>query len=107
VTSQFRIVFVTVPNTRSAETIAQGLVQGRLAACVNIIPKITSIYRWEGKLCKDAEVLMLIKTRASILNNLIRVIKANHPAQIPEIIAVAITKGNSSYLKWLDANTTS
>ncbi len=102
---QFRVIFVTVPDARLAETIARGLVERKCAACVNIIPGVTSIYRWKGKLQKALEVLLAIKTHAGAFNKAARFIKEKHPAEVPEIISLPITEGSPPYLEWLKANT--
>jgi len=103
--SQFRVLFVTVPNAELAERIAGGLVERRFAACVNIIPGATSVYRWENKLHKDPELLLVIKTRAGAFNEVTQFIKEAHTAKVPEIISLPITEGSPSYLEWLGANT--
>lgn len=103
--SQFRVLFVTVPDAKLADVIARGLVERKLAACVNIIPGATSVYRWEGRIQKDSEVLLLIKTRAGALDELTQFIKEKHTAKVPEIISLPITEGSESYLEWLGANT--
>jgi periplasmic divalent cation tolerance protein len=105
--SQFRVLFVTTPDPQLAEVIADGLVQLKLAACVNIIPGLTSVYHWEGRLHKDAEVLMVIKTRVDAFDEAARFIQENHPAEVPEIISLPISEGSPSYLEWLGANTIS
>ncbi|CAG9773813.1 unnamed protein product [Ceutorhynchus assimilis] len=99
--SQYSAVYVTTPNEEVAKKIAHGLVQGKLAACANIIPKITSIYEWENKINEDSEALMMIKTRTSKVDELTDFVKANHPYQVCEVIAVPIFKGNEAYLKWI------
>ncbi|MCX5794071.1 MAG: divalent-cation tolerance protein CutA [Elusimicrobia bacterium] len=103
--SQFRVLFVTVPDAKLADVIAGGLVDRKLAACVNIIPGVTSVYRWEDKIQKDSEVLLLIKTRTGALDEVTQFIKEKHTAEVPEIISLPITEGNPSYLEWLGANT--
>jgi periplasmic divalent cation tolerance protein len=103
--SQFRVLFVTVPDAKLAEAIARGLVERKLAACVNIIPGVSSVYRWEDKLHQDPEILLAIKTRAGVLNEVTQFIKEKHTAKVPEIISLPITEGNPSYLEWLGANT--
>ena len=103
--SQFRVLLVTVPDAKLAEEIAAGLVQRKLAACVNIIPGTVSIYRWQDRIHKDPEVLLIIKTRAGALNELAQFIKEKHTAKIPEIISLPITEGSPAYLEWLGANT--
>jgi len=88
-----------------AERIAATVVGERLAACVNIVPGLTSIYRWEGQVQRDAELLLLIKTRQAIYPLLESRIRALHPYQVPEIIALPIQAGSAAYLNWIAANT--
>jgi len=95
------IAFVTCPNEEVGKTIARGLVEKKLAACVNIIPKVTSIYLWQGKVEEDTEVLLKIKTRASMVSNLTSYVRDNHPYDVPEIITAKIDQGNDAYLKWM------
>lgn len=98
---KFTGVFVTTPDTTAAKKIANGLVEKKLAACVNIIPQITSIYFWEGKINEDAEVLLMIKTRQSRVDDLIKFVTENHPYSVPEVISLPIEKGNPAYLEWI------
>ncbi|MDD5627465.1 MAG: divalent-cation tolerance protein CutA [Elusimicrobia bacterium] len=102
--SQFRILLVTAPDAKVADVLASGLVERKLAACISIVPGITSIYRWEGSLHKDSEALLIIKTRVGALYELSQFIKENHPAKVPEIISLPILEGNAAYLEWLGAN---
>lgn len=95
------VVLVTCPNQKVGQQLGHALVQERLAACVNVIPEITSIYRWEGKICRDAEVLLVIKTRRMRLSALIRRVKALHPYSVPEVIALPLVGGSASYLSWV------
>src|SRR5579863_8313127 len=95
------VTFCTVPDRESGEGIAAALVEERLAACVNLIPGLTSIYRWQGKVEKAAECLLVIKTTAARFEALKARIKALHPYETPEIIAVPITHGDNAYLNWL------
>lgn len=100
------LVLSTAPDRATAERIASTLVEERLAACVNIMPGVRSIYRWKGKIERDAEVLCLIKTRASLLAKLSRRLTALHPYDVPEVIALRISGGAKPYLKWLMDQTT-
>jgi len=100
------VVLVTCPRQTVGEKLARALVQERLAACVNVIPGVTSIYRWEGRICRDAEVLLVIKTRRLRLAALIRRVKALHPYSVPEIIALPLVGGSASYLSWVCDSTT-
>lgn len=99
--SDFRVVLVTVPRGRRAQTLARGLVRTRLAACVNVIPGLVSHYRWKGRLHRDAECLLLIKTRASKLVALKRWVRGHHPYAVPELLALPVASGSSPYLAWL------
>ncbi|KAJ8363215.1 hypothetical protein SKAU_G00120460 [Synaphobranchus kaupii] len=93
--------FVTCPNEQVAKDLARGIVQGKLAACVNIIPKITSVYEWQGKIEEDNEVLLMIKTRSSKVSALAEYVRSNHPYEVAEVISLPIDQGNPPYLKWL------
>ena len=103
--SQVVIVLVTCPKRQVAETIGGALVEEHLAACVNVIPGLTSIYRWEGKVCRDGEVLLLVKTRRARLAALARRIRSLHPYTLPGIIALPVSGGSSAYLAWVVAST--
>lgn len=96
-----RLVLVTAPDVALAETLARGLVEAKLAACVNVVPGLTSFYSWEGTLHKDAEVLLLIKTTTGALPELMRFVRERHPAKVPEIVSLPIDAGDPLYLKWL------
>lgn len=95
------VAYVTVPNEEVAKDIARGLISRKLAACVNIIPKITSIYEWKGDVNEDTELLLMIKTRTSIINELIHFVRSNHPYEVCEVISLPIQNGNEPYLKWI------
>lgn len=96
------MLFCTSPTKEVAATIADRLVQHKLAACVNIIEGLTSIYRWKGEICRDQECLMLIKSRGYLFNLIEKEIKAHHPYEIPEIISVPLLQGHVPYLRWID-----
>ncbi|MBN2155085.1 MAG: divalent-cation tolerance protein CutA [Candidatus Lokiarchaeota archaeon] len=95
------IFFVTTPDNKTAVELANGIVQRKIAACTNIIHKITSIYWWEGKINTDSENLMIIKTSKKKSDDLIAFIKNNHPYKVPECIGIKITKGLQPYLQWI------
>jgi periplasmic divalent cation tolerance protein len=99
------VVLVTCPSQAVARTIARTLVEERLAACVNLLPRITSVYRWEGKLTVGTEVLLVIKSRRARFPALARRVAALHPYSVPEIIAVPIQAGSRPYLAWLSEST--
>lgn len=95
------VAFVTAATSDEATRIARALVEERLAACVNILAPIASVYRWEGQVQQDSEVLLVIKTTDARLPALIRRVKALHSYQVPEIIAVPISDGSPEYLRWV------
>ena len=95
------VVFITASNEDEAAKIAKALVEARLAACVNIIRNIRSIYSWQGKIEDDSEVLMIAKTQKRLFNALSAKVKELHSYTTPEIIALPIIEGSEDYLKWL------
>ncbi len=95
------LVLTTCPDADSAGRLAQLLVSRNLAACVNIQPGVRSVYRWQGKVESSAEHLLFIKTAAMRYEALQDVIKANHPYELPELVAVPIVAGSSEYLSWM------
>lgn len=95
------IVLTTTPNTEEAESLAQKIVESRLAACVQILPQITSIYLWENAIQKDAEHLLLIKTLPEKFEELKEFINLNHSYDVPEIVALAADKVSEGYLSWM------
>lgn len=97
-------VFVTAPPDK-AEQIARPLVEERLAACANIIPAVRSIYSWKGEICTDDEVLMVLKTRESLVEALRARVVELHPYEVPEVVALNITAGHAPYLAWIGENT--
>lgn len=97
------MVLVTVPNHKTATEIAGGLVKQKLAACVNIVRNMQSLYCWKGKIEKSSEELLIIKTMSFLSSKLITYVKKNHPYSVAEIIALDITKGSKSYLDWISA----
>ncbi|MGH8280009.1 MAG: divalent-cation tolerance protein CutA [Gammaproteobacteria bacterium] len=98
------VVFCTCPDRESGERLGGALVQERLAACVNVVPGLTSIYRWEGALKMEPECLLIIKAMASRFADLRQRLRELHPYELPEIIALPICDGDPEYLKWLTAN---
>ncbi|XP_070591726.1 protein CutA [Erythrolamprus reginae] len=94
--------FVSCPNETVAKEIARGLVERRLAACVNVLPHVTSIYRWKEAIEEDAEVLLMIKTRGSRVSALAEFVRSVHPYEVAEVISVPIQQGNPPYLRWVE-----
>lgn len=103
--SERYLVLVTAGSMEAAEKIAHALVEEHLAACVNIVPQIRSIYRWEGKVVDDSEVLMIIKTREERFEALREKVVELHSYDVPEIISFTIGKAHQPYLDWLDDET--
>ena len=98
------VVLSTVGTAEDAERIARALVERGLAACVNVLPTVTSIYRWKGKLEKDEERLLVIKTRMERFTALRQALVSLHPYEVPEVLALPIADGHPPYLEWLDAS---
>jgi periplasmic divalent cation tolerance protein len=96
------VVLITAPSEEEAVKIATALVDEKLAACVNIVPGLRSIYRWEGKICDEREVLLMAKTKSSVFEKLKDRVRSLHPYTTPEIIAIPVTAGFEGYLKWVD-----
>jgi periplasmic divalent cation tolerance protein len=99
------VVLVTCGSEEEAARIANSLVEERLAACVNIISPVRSIYRWEGKIWDEKEWMLMIKTQKKRFENLEKKVKSLHSYSVPEIIALPIVEGSSSYLKWMEKMT--
>jgi periplasmic divalent cation tolerance protein len=99
------IVLCTAPDPATAETLARAVVEARVAACVNLLPGMRSIYRWQGAVQQDSETLLIIKTRSDRFAALSSVLQALHPYELPEIIAVPLSDGLPAYLAWVDQNT--
>ncbi len=102
---RFVIVVVTVPPGGTGDTIAEALVERRLAACVNRIPGVRSVYRWEGKVHRDEEEMLLLKTARTDLDEVEHVVEKLHPYDVPEMVVVPLEGGSASYFEWLAANT--
>jgi periplasmic divalent cation tolerance protein len=95
------VVLVTCPTHDVAREISRAVVAAKHAACVNLIPGVTSIYEWEGRLCEEAEVLLLMKTQAANLDGLYQQLKSLHPYTVPEFIVLPVSAGSEPYLDWL------
>ena len=103
--TDFIFVYITCKNKREAGAIGQALVAENLAACVNIIPGMTSIYRWEGRLKKARETILIAKTRKSQFKILEARVKKAHSYETPCIVSFDISEGNADFLKWIEAET--
>jgi periplasmic divalent cation tolerance protein len=98
------VVIMTAGSREEAARLAEMLVGAHLAACVQIFPEIESVYRWEGKVRREPEVLLLAKTTRACFGELEREVRALHTYDTPEIVAVPVTEGSASYLEWLTGN---
>ncbi len=99
--NQLIIILCTVPNEATARKLASGLVEERLAACVNAIPGVRSFYRWQGKLETESEIQLLIKTRQERFDELAAWLEVNHPYDVPEIVAIPAERVSEAYLAWV------
>ncbi|XP_003385434.2 PREDICTED: uncharacterized protein LOC100640743 [Amphimedon queenslandica] len=104
-TSSCLVTFVTCPSMEVARDLSRNILRSRLAACVNIIPQITSIYEWEGELQEDSEFLMVVKTSKDQISSLTSFIEQNHPYDVPEVISTEINHGSKKYLDWVMSST--
>ena len=97
----YYVVISTVRNKQEGERISRILVAKGIAACVNVIPRVKSIYSWKGKICEENEALMVIKTGGRRIDEIINNIKSLHCYEVPEILVFKVDKGEKSYLRWL------
>ncbi len=95
------VVFITAPANKVSE-IATFLVEKKLAACVNAVEKVNSLYWWKGKIENDSEGLLIIKTKRELFKKLAEEVRKVHPYEVPEIIALPVVDGNEDYLRWID-----
>ena len=98
----YRVVLSTAGSESQAREIARTLVERRLAACVNVVPAIASVYRWQGKVVEDQEALLIIKTTAARFEELRAAIRELHTYETPEVIALALSDGDPDYCAWID-----
>ncbi len=99
---EYAVILVTASSLEEAQKIAAVLLNKRKAACINIMPQVQSSYWWQGKIDKAEESLLIIKTMASAIQDVIELVKANHSYTVPEIIALPIMAGNPDYLEWIE-----
>ena len=101
----YLVVFITASSYEEAHKIANVLVSQRRAACVNIVPKVSSLFRWKGKIEDAEESLLVVKTRARLFPEVMSTVKDIHSYEVPEIIALPVVEGNPDYLQWIDEET--
>ena len=97
----YTVLFITTANTEEAQRIASMLLNQKKAACVNIVPKVSSLFWWQDKLDSAQESLLIVKTKTSLLNEVVTLVREIHSYDIPEIIALPIVGGNQDYLDWI------
>ncbi len=100
----YSIVLATVPSEEVGKQLARELVDGRLAACVNILPA-TSVYRWEGEVREDDEHMLVIKTRRTYIDDIRDLFDEKHPYDLPELISLEVEDGSAAYLNWIRSET--
>lgn len=104
--AEYIIVLITAPSREVGKVITDALLDDKLVACVNIIPAINSFYWWQGDKQSDEEVLLVAKSRAELFHKgIVPAVRASHPYDVPEIIALPITMGSREYLDWIDEET--
>lgn len=106
-TTAYIMVICNCPDHQVAEQLAETLVGERLAACINIMPEMKSVYRWQSQVENDLEVQIQIKTTAALYDKLQQRIEVLHPYEVPEIIATPILRGSPNYMQWITENTDS
>jgi periplasmic divalent cation tolerance protein len=98
------VVLITAPDEERAAAIARTLVEERLLACANLVPRIRSIYRWEGKVCDEPETLLVCKTTRARMEALAARLPQLHPYQVPELLELPVQGGSEKYLAWLEGS---
>jgi len=96
------VILITATTDEEARNIANGLLAQRKAACVNIVPGVSSLFWWQGQLDSASESLLIVKTKTSLLNDIIALVRELHSYDVPEIIALPVIGGNQDYLDWID-----
>ncbi len=99
------LIYSTFPDLETARNAGRGLITAKLAACVNILPGMTSIFRWQGAIEEAQEVVMLIKTRAGLADAVIAAVKGQHPYEVPSLVTIKIEAGFQPYLDWIVSET--
>ena len=100
--SERLVVLMTAGSQEEADRLADALVVNGLAACVNVIPGVTSVYRWEGELQRDQEWLLVAKSHRDALNEFVRCVYTIHSYEVPEVVALPVVGGSQAYLSWID-----
>ncbi len=96
------VIFVTTSSMEEANAIGKKMVEEKLVACANIIPKIRSLYLWKGKFCDESEVLLMMKSRQGLLDRIVRGVEELHSYEVPEVVALPVLGGSEDYLRWVE-----
>ncbi len=96
------VILITATNKKEAHKISGLLIKNKLAACVNIISDLESVFWWQGRVSREKEVLLLVKSRKELFSRIVKLVKSAHSYAVPEIIAIPIVSGFKPYLKWID-----
>lgn len=99
------VIFITTSDEQEAQAISKMLLEKRLIACANIVPKVNSMFWWQGVLKSEDESMLVLKTRADLLDKIVDEVKSAHSYDVPEVIALPIIGGNEDYLKWIGDET--
>lgn len=97
------VVLTTVPDAAAGAKLARALVKSGVAACVNVIPGVRSVYRWKGKIAESREALLLVKAPKKNFRAIERLVRDKHPYELPEVLAIPVAGGSAGYLQWLHA----
>jgi len=103
--SEYIVILVTASSETEAETVAEDLVRSRLVACANILPGVRSVFRWEGEIQREREVLLVMKSRHELFDRIEQRVRDLHSYEVPEVLAVPILEGSGPYLTWLGEET--
>jgi periplasmic divalent cation tolerance protein len=98
---EYVVLFITTAADEEAQLISRVLLERRMAACINIVPGVSSLFWWQGSIDSAQESLLIVKTRASLLDDIVQLVKRIHSNDIPEIIALSVVGGNQDYLEWV------
>ncbi len=102
---KYIVIYITCANTEEAEKISSSLIEKKLIACANLVPGIQSLFRWEGEVCKESEILLILKTTDEKFEPILNEVKKLHSYDTPEVIALPIINGSEDYLKWISDET--
>src|SRR4030067_2820569 len=105
VSTEYCIILITAGSAEEGERIAGSLVDNHLAACVNVVPSVKSVFFWEGKTDQQSEVLLIAKSRKALLDQIIDHVKKIHSYSVPEVIAIPVIGGSEDYLRWVEETT--